>query len=140
MISSPNKRHAVDLNTEGAASGSNVHVTWWTNKTGVLMPLFRASNDGGSTFANCNAKQYWIIRDLSSSFFVWKIYYYLNRSSAFCALSQCRQFACQPRPSLGRDGMPDVLPHSTRILTDQLTDNDGIFKWKTLLVKIKCIR
>ena len=51
MISSPNKGHAVDLNTEIAASGSNVYVTWWTNKTGVLMPLFRASNDGGSTFA-----------------------------------------------------------------------------------------
>lgn len=51
MISSLNKGHAVDLNTEIATSGGNVYVTWWTNKTGVLMPLFRASNDGGSTFA-----------------------------------------------------------------------------------------
>ena len=34
MTSSPNKGHAVDLNTELAASGSNVYVTWWTNKTG----------------------------------------------------------------------------------------------------------
>jgi hypothetical protein len=39
------------MNTKIAASGSNVYVTSWTNKTGVLMPLFRASNDGGSSFA-----------------------------------------------------------------------------------------
>src|SRR5437899_8036985 len=45
MITSPNKGHAVDLNTEIAASGNNVYVTWWTNKTGVIMPLFRASKD-----------------------------------------------------------------------------------------------
>ena len=51
MLSAPNKGNVVDQNTEIAASGSNVYVTWWTNKTGVLMPLFRASNDGGSTFA-----------------------------------------------------------------------------------------
>jgi hypothetical protein len=36
---------------EISASGSNVYVTWWTNKTGVLMPVFRASNDNGDTFA-----------------------------------------------------------------------------------------
>jgi hypothetical protein len=51
MLSAPNKGNVVDQNTEIAASGSNVYVTWWTNKTGVLMPLFRASNDAGSTFA-----------------------------------------------------------------------------------------
>jgi hypothetical protein len=51
MISAPNKGTTIDQNTEIAASGSNVYVTWWTNKTGVLMPLFRASNDGGNTFA-----------------------------------------------------------------------------------------
>ena len=51
MLSAPNKGNVVDQNTEIAASGSNVYVTWWTNKTGVLMSLFRASNDGGSTFA-----------------------------------------------------------------------------------------
>jgi hypothetical protein len=51
MISAPNKGNTIDQNTEIAASGNNVYVTWWTNKTGVLMPLFRASNDGGSTFA-----------------------------------------------------------------------------------------
>ncbi len=51
MISAPNKGNTIHQNTEIAASGNNVHVTWWTNKTGVLMPLFRASNDGGSTFA-----------------------------------------------------------------------------------------
>jgi hypothetical protein len=51
MISAPNKGNTIDQNTEIAASGNNIYVTWWTNKTGVLMPLFRASNDGGSTFA-----------------------------------------------------------------------------------------
>jgi hypothetical protein len=51
MISAPNKGNTIDQNTEIAASGNNVYVTWWTNKTGVLMPLFRASNDGGNTFA-----------------------------------------------------------------------------------------
>ena len=34
-----------------SASGSNVYVTWWTNKTGTLMPVFRTSNDNGDTFA-----------------------------------------------------------------------------------------
>jgi hypothetical protein len=51
MISALNKGNTIDQNTEIAASGSNVYVTWWTNKTGVLMPLFTASNDGGNTFA-----------------------------------------------------------------------------------------
>jgi hypothetical protein len=51
LISAPNKGNTIDQNTEIAASGTNVYVTWWTNKTGVLMPLFRASNDGGNTFS-----------------------------------------------------------------------------------------
>jgi hypothetical protein len=51
MISAPNKGNTVDQNTEISASGSNVYVTWWTNKTGTLMPVFRASNDNGDTFA-----------------------------------------------------------------------------------------
>jgi hypothetical protein len=51
MISAPNKGNTIDQNTEIASSGNNVYVTWWTNKTGVLMPLFTASNDGGNTFA-----------------------------------------------------------------------------------------
>jgi len=51
MVSAPNKGNTIDQNTEIAASGNNVYVTWWTNKTGVLMPLFRASNDNGNTFA-----------------------------------------------------------------------------------------
>jgi hypothetical protein len=38
---------AVDLNTEIAASESKVYVTWWTNKPGTHMPLFRVSNDNG---------------------------------------------------------------------------------------------
>lgn len=51
MISEPNKGHTVDLNTQISASGSNVYVTWWTNKSGTVMPVFRASNDNGDTFA-----------------------------------------------------------------------------------------
>ena len=51
MLSALNKGQTVDLNTEIAASGSNVYVTWWTNKSRVLMPLFGASNDSGNTFA-----------------------------------------------------------------------------------------
>jgi hypothetical protein len=50
MISAPNKGHIKDQNTEISASGTNVYVTWWTNKTGTLMPVFKASNDGGNTF------------------------------------------------------------------------------------------
>jgi hypothetical protein len=50
MLSAPNKGNTVDLNVDIAASGSNVLVTWWTNKTGVLMPVFKASNDNGDTF------------------------------------------------------------------------------------------
>jgi hypothetical protein len=50
MISTPNKGQTINQNTEIAASGSNVYVTWWTNKTGTLMPVFRASNDNGNTF------------------------------------------------------------------------------------------
>jgi hypothetical protein len=51
MLSAPNKGHVVDQDIQIAASGSNVYVTWWTNKTGILMPVFRASNDNGDTFA-----------------------------------------------------------------------------------------
>jgi len=51
MISTPNNGNTIDQNTEISASGSDVYVTWWTNKTGTLMPVFRASNDNGDTFA-----------------------------------------------------------------------------------------
>ena len=51
MISAPNKGNTIDQNTEISASGNHVYVTWWTNKTGILMPVFRASNDNGDTFA-----------------------------------------------------------------------------------------
>ena len=35
-----------------ATSGdNNVYVVWWTNKTGNNEVMFRASNDGGATFA-----------------------------------------------------------------------------------------
>jgi len=50
MLSVPNKGNIVDKNVDIAASGNNVLVTWWTNKTGVLMPVFKASNDSGATF------------------------------------------------------------------------------------------
>lgn len=50
MISAPNKGNTIDHNTQISVSGSNVYVTWWTNKTGVSMPVFRASNDNGNTF------------------------------------------------------------------------------------------
>ena len=51
MISAPNKGNTIDQNTQISASGSNICVTWWTNKTGILIPVFRASNDNGNTFA-----------------------------------------------------------------------------------------
>jgi hypothetical protein len=51
MISAPSNGNTIDQNTQISASGSNVYVTWWTNKTGTLMPVFRASNDNGDTFA-----------------------------------------------------------------------------------------
>jgi len=49
-LSSPNIGSTIDENTQIAANGKNVYVTWWTNKTGVLKPVFRASNDNGGTF------------------------------------------------------------------------------------------
>jgi hypothetical protein len=50
IISAPNKGHIIDQDTQISASGSNVYVTWWTNKTGTLMPVFKASTDNGNTF------------------------------------------------------------------------------------------
>jgi hypothetical protein len=50
MISAPNKGNTIHQDTQISASGSNVYVTWWTNKTGTLMPVFKASNDNGDTF------------------------------------------------------------------------------------------
>jgi hypothetical protein len=50
MISTPNKGNTKKVNTEISSSGNNVYVTWWSNKTGTLMPVFRASNDNGNTF------------------------------------------------------------------------------------------
>jgi len=37
--STPNKGHEVDQDTSIAASGNNVYVTWWTNRTGSDMPV-----------------------------------------------------------------------------------------------------
>jgi hypothetical protein len=50
IISAPNKGHTVDENTQISASGSNVYVIWWTNKTGTLVPVFRGSDDNGERF------------------------------------------------------------------------------------------
>ena len=50
ILGAPNKGSVVNQNVEIAASGSNVYVSWWTNKTGTLMPVFRASNDTGESF------------------------------------------------------------------------------------------
>ncbi|MFZ0895134.1 MAG: hypothetical protein WAZ77_11585 [Candidatus Nitrosopolaris sp.] len=49
-ISAPNKGNTIDQKMQISASGSNVYVTWWTNKTGTNMPVFRAPNDNGDTF------------------------------------------------------------------------------------------
>jgi hypothetical protein len=35
-----------------AASGDNVYVTWWDNKTGTREVFFRASTNNGDTFGN----------------------------------------------------------------------------------------
>lgn len=50
MLSAPSKGNTINYNTEISASGNHVYVTWWTNKTGLLMPVVRASNDNGNTF------------------------------------------------------------------------------------------
>ena len=50
MLSALNKGNIVDQNVDISASGSNVLITWWTNKTGELMPVFKSSNDNGDTF------------------------------------------------------------------------------------------
>ncbi len=50
MLSATNKGNTINYITEISASGNHVYVSWWTNKTGILMPVFRASNDNGNTF------------------------------------------------------------------------------------------
>lgn len=35
-----------------ATSGDNMYISWWTNKTGNDEVMFRASTDGGTTFAD----------------------------------------------------------------------------------------
>lgn len=53
LLSAPNaNRHIVNQNAEITTSGSSVFVTWWTNKTGIFQPVFRASDDNGSTFGS----------------------------------------------------------------------------------------
>jgi hypothetical protein len=50
MLSAPNKGKVVNTNVDIAVSGSDVVVTWWTNKTGTPMPVFKASSNDGDTF------------------------------------------------------------------------------------------
>jgi hypothetical protein len=49
VLSTPNIEHVIDQNPSIAAS-VYVYVPWWTNESGVLEPVSRASNDGGNTF------------------------------------------------------------------------------------------
>jgi hypothetical protein len=55
IISTPNtnpKTVVINQNVSIGASGNNVAVTWWTNKTGIFNPVIRTSSDGGNTFAS----------------------------------------------------------------------------------------
>jgi len=52
ILSSPNIGKTADFGTNIGASGSNIYVYWWTNKTGKFEPVFRASHDNGNTFGN----------------------------------------------------------------------------------------
>jgi hypothetical protein len=49
VLRTPNIEHVIDQNPSIAAS-VYVYVPWWTNESGVLEPVSRASNDGGNTF------------------------------------------------------------------------------------------
>ena len=44
-------RNTITLSTLAIFSGK-VYMTRWTNKTGILIPVFRASNDNDNTFRN----------------------------------------------------------------------------------------
>jgi hypothetical protein len=46
--SAPVKRMGAPM----AIAGDNVYIVWWSNKTGNNEVLFRASTDGGKTFAD----------------------------------------------------------------------------------------
>src|SRR5918911_1799296 len=48
VVSSDAFRSKAPMATSG---DNNVYVTWWTNKSGNNEVMFRASNDGGATFA-----------------------------------------------------------------------------------------
>ena len=55
IISSPNtnpKTFVVNGNVSIGASGNNIAVTWWTNKTGIFNPVIRTSSDAGNIFTN----------------------------------------------------------------------------------------
>ena len=45
----PVKRQGAPMATSG---DDNVYIVWWSNKTGNNEVMFRASTDGGKTFAN----------------------------------------------------------------------------------------
>lgn len=55
VISTPNtnpKTFVINKNISISASGKNVAVTWWTNKSGTFKPVIRTSSNGGNTFAS----------------------------------------------------------------------------------------
>jgi hypothetical protein len=49
-INLSNSTNGTSVEAGVAASGNNVYVTYWDNKTGVGMAYLRASNDNGQTF------------------------------------------------------------------------------------------
>jgi hypothetical protein len=52
FLSSPNTGKIMNANVFTAITGSNVYVTWWTNKGSsgdIFRPVFRTSYDNGNT-------------------------------------------------------------------------------------------
>src|ERR671931_681603 len=43
---------STDLRAPIAASGDNIYVTWWENKTGNNEVMFKGSTDSGKTFSS----------------------------------------------------------------------------------------
>src|ERR671931_115176 len=43
---------STELRAPIAASGDNIYITWWENKTGNNEVMFKASTDGGKTFSD----------------------------------------------------------------------------------------
>ena len=50
QINLSNSTNGTSVKADVAASGKNVYVTYWDNKTGIGIPYIRASTDAGKTF------------------------------------------------------------------------------------------